>query len=153
MNTTANSTADREIIISRLLNAPITKVWDVWTTPDHIKNWWGPNGFTNTITMMELHEGGHWNLVMHGPDGTDYDNESIFTQVEKHKKIAYHHLSGHEFLATITFEERGNETYMHWQMLFPTSEELTRIMGLYDISVGLKENVDRLEVYLNSNAN
>jgi len=153
MNTTANSTTHREIIISRLLNAPITKVWEVWTTPDHIKNWWGPNGFTNTITKMEVQEGGQWNLVMHGPDGTNYDNESLFTEVVKHNKIAYRHLSGHEFLATITFEEKGSQTYMHWQMLFPTAEELTRIMSLYDISVGLRENVDRLEAYLNTNSN
>ena len=153
MNTTANSNAHREIIVSRLLNAPINKVWEVWTTSNHIKNWWGPNGFTNTITKMELYEGGKWNLVMHGPDGTDYDNESIFTEVVQHKKIAYEHLSGHEFLATITFEERGNQTHMHWQMLFPTAEELTRIMGLYDISIGLRENVDRLETYLTHNSN
>jgi uncharacterized protein YndB with AHSA1/START domain len=153
MSTTVNNTANREIVVSQLLDAPITKVWDVWTTPDHIKNWWGPNGFTNTITKMELHPGGQWNLVMHGPDGTDYDNESIFTEVEKHKKIAYDHLSGHEFTATITFEAKGNQTYIHWQMLFPTKEELTRIMSLYDISVGLQQNVDRLVVYLRNNSN
>lgn len=153
MSITANNTANREVIVSQLLEAPITKVWEVWTTPNHIKHWWGPNGFTNTITKMELHEGGKWNLVMHGPDGTNYDNESVFTEVVQHKKIAYHHLSGHEFLATITFEEKGNQTYIHWQMLFPTQEELTRIMGLYDISVGLQQNVDRLDQYLKNNSN
>ncbi|WP_199717166.1 SRPBCC domain-containing protein [Flavobacterium sp. 102] len=80
--TTSANTADREITVSRLLNAPIALVWEVWTNPDHIKNWWGPNGFTNTITKMEVISNGLWNLVMHGPDGTDYDNESIFTEVE-----------------------------------------------------------------------
>jgi uncharacterized protein YndB with AHSA1/START domain len=146
--TASVNNADREIIISRLLNAPIELVWEVWTNPDHIKNWWGPNGFTNTITKMDVTQNGHWNLVMHGPDGTDYDNESIFTEVEWHKKIVYHHISGHEFIATIQFEERGNQTYIHWQMLFESKEELIRIMNLFNISEGLQQNVDKLEAYL-----
>ncbi|MBF6642124.1 SRPBCC domain-containing protein [Flavobacterium sp. J49] len=142
------NTADREIIVSRLLNAPIDLVWETWTNPDHIKNWWGPNDFTNTITKMDVIPGGQWKLIMHGPDGTDYDNESIFTEVEKNKKIAYHHFSGHEFMATIQFEERDHQTYLHWQMLFETNEELLRIMALFDINEGLKQNINRLEVYL-----
>ncbi|WP_284653122.1 SRPBCC domain-containing protein [Flavobacterium terrisoli] len=148
MTASVNNTADREIIISRLLNGPIELVWEVWTNPDHIKHWWGPSGFTNTITKMEVVPNGLWNLVMHGPDGTDYDNESVFTEVVWHKKIMYHHISGHEFIAAIQFEERGNQTFIHWQMLFETKEELNRIMALYDISEGLKQNVDKLEAYL-----
>ena len=148
MTTSANDTTDREITVSRLLNAPIELVWEVWTNPNHIKNWWGPNGFTNTINKMEVVPNGFWHLVMHGPDGTDYDNESIFTEVIKHKKIVYHHISGHEFTATILFEERGRQTYIHWQMLFESKEELIRIMNLFNISEGLQQNVDKLETYL-----
>jgi uncharacterized protein YndB with AHSA1/START domain len=59
-----NSTADRELLISRLLDAPIKLVWEVWTNPDHIKNWWGPNGFTNTIHLMDVKVGGEWDLAM-----------------------------------------------------------------------------------------
>ncbi len=148
MTDSVNDNADREIIVSRLLNVPIDLVWEAWTDADQIRIWWGPNGFTNTITTMDLVPGGQWHLVMHGPDGTDYDNESIFTEVVQHRKIAYHHLSGHEFNAIIQFEAKGNQTFLHWQMLFETKEELMRIMGLFDISEGLKQNVDRLEVYL-----
>ncbi|WP_333879157.1 SRPBCC family protein [Flavobacterium sp.] len=149
MTTLLNDTADREITVSRLLDAPIDLIWELWTNPDHIKNWWGPNGFTNTIIKMDLIPGGEWTLIMHGPDGTNYDNESIFTEVEKHKKIAYNHISGHEFTATIQFEVKGKQTHIHWQMLFETKEELRRIMNLFNINEGLKQNVDRLEVYLN----
>ncbi len=49
MQKNETSTSDREIKISRLLNAPVELVWEVWTNPEHLKNWWGPNGFTNTI--------------------------------------------------------------------------------------------------------
>ena len=92
-----SSTADREIRISRVLNAPIELVWEVWTDPDHIKNWWGPNGFTNTISKMDMRENGEWNLVMHGPDGTDYKNKSVFNKIVKHEKIVYNMLARQNF--------------------------------------------------------
>ncbi|MDP3581653.1 MAG: SRPBCC domain-containing protein, partial [Ignavibacteria bacterium] len=69
VNMNATKTADREIKIFRLLNAPIELVWKVWTDTNHIVNWWGPRGFTNTMTKMEVEPGGEWNLIMHGPDG------------------------------------------------------------------------------------
>lgn len=75
MENKKSSTQDREIILSRKLNAPIELVWEVWTKPEHIANWWGPDGFTNTINIMDVVNGGEWNLVMHGPDGTDYKTE------------------------------------------------------------------------------
>src|SRR5436189_119282 len=114
MQNEKNNTTDRELNISRLLNAPIELVWEVWTNPKHIKNWWGPNGFTNTITKMKVEPGGEWDLVMHGPDGTDYKNKSIYKEIVKHKKIVYEHISGPKFLATIEFESR----YMFVNYLF-----------------------------------
>ncbi|MGL2965946.1 SRPBCC domain-containing protein [Flavobacterium sp. XGLA_31] len=153
MSTIESSTANREIIVTRLLPSPVTHVWEVWTNPDHIKQWWGPNGFTNTITQMDVIPDGVWKLIMHGPDGTDYDNESRFTEVVPYQKIAYNHLSGHEFTATILFEERGMQTHMHWQMLFESKEELDRILSLYDIREGLNQNADRLQTYITNLTN
>lgn len=143
-----NNTADREISISRLFNAPVKLVWKVWTNPDHIKNWWGPNGFTNTISKMEVQPGGEWNLVMHGPDGTDYKNKSIFKEVVKHKKLVYEHISGPKFTATIEFESRGDKTFIQWRMLFETREELIQVVKTFKADEGLKQNVEKLEVYL-----
>ena len=48
----AASTADREIVATRVIDAPRSLVWKVWTEPDHVKNWWGPYVFTNTIDRM-----------------------------------------------------------------------------------------------------
>ena len=73
-----NNTNGREITVSRLIDAPVAMLWEVWTKPEHIANWWGPNGFTNTIAKMDLRPDGEWDLIMHGPDGTDYKNKSIF---------------------------------------------------------------------------
>lgn len=140
--------ADREIIITRLLNAPVELVWEVWTNADHIKNWWGPNGFTNTINKMDLSQGGEWNLVMHGPDGKDYKNKSQFRKIIKYKKIVYQHVSGPKFISTIEFEKRGVKTFLKWQMLFETKEELIRTVKTFKADEGLKQNISKLESYI-----
>ncbi|MEO6612884.1 MAG: SRPBCC domain-containing protein [Chitinophagaceae bacterium] len=141
-------TAGRELRLSRLLNAPISLVWEVWTDPAHIKNWWGPNGFTNTITKMEVSPEGEWDLVMHGPDGTDYKNKSIFKEVVRHRKLVYEHISGPRFLATIEFEEQGEKTLLNWHMLFESREQFIQVVKTFKADEGLKQNGEKLEHYL-----
>jgi uncharacterized protein YndB with AHSA1/START domain len=148
-----NNTADRELIISRLLNAPVDLVWEVWTNAEHIKNWWGPNGFTNTIHSMDLKKDGEWNLVMHGPDGTDYKNKSVFIEIVKHKKIVYEHVSGPRFLATIEFESQGDKTFLKWHMLFQSKEEFIQTVKTFKADEGLKQNIDKLGHYLQTQIN
>ncbi|MFI5154502.1 MAG: SRPBCC family protein [Chitinophagales bacterium] len=142
------STEDRELRISRLLNAPIELVWKVWTDPDHIKQWWGPDGFSNTITKMEIRPSGEWDLVMHGPDGRDYKNKSVFKEILKHKKIVYEHVTGPKFLATIEFESRGKTTFLQWHMLFETKEEFIQTVKTFKADEGLKQNIEKLNNYL-----
>lgn len=142
-----SSTKDREIIISRTLNAPVELVWEAWTNPEHIANWWGPNGFTNTITKMDLIPGGEWLLVMHGPDGTDYKNKSIFKEIVPHKKIVFQHIAPN-FIATIDFEEQGEKTHLNWHMLFETAEEFIRVVKTFKADEGLKQNIEKLSGYL-----
>ena len=143
-----SSTHDREISISRILNAPVELVWEVWTKPEHIANWWGPNGFTTTISKMDLTAGGEWDLVMHGPDGTDYKNKSIFKEVVLHKKIVYEHVSAPKFVSTISFEAQGEQTQITWHMLFETAEQFIQVVKTFKADEGLKQNVEKLEAYL-----
>ncbi|RJQ61675.1 MAG: polyketide cyclase [Stygiobacter sp.] len=144
----ATNTEDREIKIFRVLNAPIELVWKVWTDSNHIANWWGPRGFTNTITKMEVEPGGEWDLIMHGPDGTDYKNKSIFTEVIKHKKLVYEHQSSPKFIASIEFESAGSKTNLSWHMLFESKEQFIQVVKTFKADEGLKQNVDKLEEYL-----
>jgi uncharacterized protein YndB with AHSA1/START domain len=148
MENDKNSTQGRELIMSRKLNAPVELVWEAWTNPEHIANWWGPDGFTNTISTMDLTIGGEWNLVMHGPDGTDYKNKSIFREIIPFKKIVYEHVSGPKFLATILFEEQGEETLINWHMLFETVEQFVQVVKTFKADEGLKQNIAKLNVYL-----
>jgi uncharacterized glyoxalase superfamily protein PhnB/uncharacterized protein YndB with AHSA1/START domain len=147
MQTKESKTADRELVIDRLLNAPIEVVWEVWTNPGHIEKWWGPTGFSTTIHGMDMRPGGIWTLTMHGPDGTDYANKSIFKEIVHHKKIVYEHQS-HPFLATIIFEPRGEKTHISWHMLFETREEFIKIVKTFKAEEGLSQNVEKLGRYV-----
>ena len=148
MESKATNTSDRELIITRKLDAPVELVWEVWTNPEHIVNWWGPNGFTNTITKMDMVEGGEWDLVMHGPDGMDYKNKSIFKEIIPLKKIVYEHVSGPRFVATIQFEEQGEQTMLKWHMLFETAEQFIQVVKTFKADEGLKQNIEKLNSYL-----
>ena len=148
MTNEKNDTSDRELKISRLLNAPIELVWEVWTDPNHIKNWWGPNGFTNTISNMDVTEGGEWDLIMHGPDGTNYKNKSIFKEVVKHKRIVYEHVSGPRFTATIQFNAIEGKTNIEWHMLFNSREEFIQVVKTFKADEGLKQNIEKLSNYV-----
>ena len=142
------TTTDRELRISRILHAPVELVWEVWTDPNHIKNWWGPEGFTNTITLMDLRSGGEWNLVMHGPDGNDYRNRSIFKEVIPMRRLVYQHESAPKFTATIEFEEQGENTLLNWHMLFETHEQFIQVVKTFKADEGLRQNVEKLQRYL-----
>jgi len=150
MQSEKNNTQDRELMLTRVLNAPIELVWEVWTKPEHIAQWWGPDGFTNTISTMDVTPGGEWDFVMHGPDGTDYKNKSIFKEVIKHKKIVYEHVSGPKFLATIEFEAQGNRTFIKWHMLFESKEQFIQVVKTFKADEGLKQNIQKLDHYLTS---
>ena len=63
-----------EIKITRIYDAPLEAVWDAWTDPEQVAQWWGPRGFTLTTHSKDLRPGGTWRYTMHGPDGTDYPN-------------------------------------------------------------------------------
>src|SRR3990172_7075004 len=85
------SPADREIVTARVVDAPGERVWKVWTDREQVAQWWGPNGFTNTIHEMDVRPGGVWRFIMHGPDGVDYQNKIVFNEVVKAERLVYTH--------------------------------------------------------------
>jgi len=87
---------------------------------------------------------------MHGPDGTDYKNKSVFKEVILHKKIVYEHISGPKFLATIEFDEQGDKTFIKWHMLFESKEQFIQTVKTFKADEGLKQNVEKLDRYVAS---
>ena len=142
------NTADRELSITHTLNAPIELVWKVWTEPEHIAKWWGPNGFTNTIYKMEVIPGGIWDFTMHGPDGTDFKNQNLYVEVVKYKKLIFDHISAPKFRFSVNFTAQGNKTLLEWKSTFESAEELKKVIEVFKADVGLRQNVDKLEKYL-----
>ncbi|MEP6610663.1 MAG: SRPBCC family protein [Mucilaginibacter sp.] len=143
-----SSTHDRELLISRTLDAPVELVWEVWTKPEHIAQWWGPEGFTNTIHTMNVEPEGEWEFIMHAPNGANFKNRSIFKEVVPFKKIVYEHVVHPWILATITFEERGEQTHLTWHMLFESAEEFMKVIKAHNAAEGQKQNVIKLAAYL-----
>ncbi len=139
--------ADREIVTTRLFHHPCERVFRAWTEPDHLARWWGPKGFTNTFEEFNPKPGGAWKFVMHGPDGTDYHNKSVFVEIIKPEKIVFDHLMPmHRFRVTTTFTEEAGRTRVTFRMRFETAEECERIKA-YVVTAN-EENFDRLEAEL-----
>jgi uncharacterized protein YndB with AHSA1/START domain len=144
---TVNHTENRELRITRILSAPIDLVWEVWTDPEQIANWWGPDGFTSAIHKMEVMEGGEWRLTMYSPDGKTYPIQSVFLEVVPLKKIVFQQFNP-KYLSSIVFEPKGKETLMEWTMLFETAELFETVVRGFKADEGLNQNVEKLEVYL-----
>src|SRR5689334_22202619 len=85
------ATADREIVISRVISAPRELVFEAFTEVRHLSRWWGPEGFTTTTRAFEFRVGGEWDFVMHGPDGTDYQEWISWTEIAPPERIALLH--------------------------------------------------------------
>jgi uncharacterized protein YndB with AHSA1/START domain len=115
-----------ELRLTRVYDAPAGAVWDAWTDPEQVAQWWGPRGFTLTTHSKDLRPGGHWHYTMHGADGTDYINKTIYHEVETHKKLVYDHGGNDErkplFRVTVLFAEAGGKTRMDMTMALPTPE-------------------------------
>jgi uncharacterized protein YndB with AHSA1/START domain len=138
----SSPTADREFVHSRLIDAPPERVFRAFAEPERLARWWGPDGFSSSFETFELRPGGRWVFVMHGPDGQDYPNESVFREVTP-QRIVLDHLSGHHFEMTITLTARGGgKTLVGWRQLFDTAEERARIAPF--VLVANEQNLDRL---------
>ena len=141
----------RLMIITRVIDAPAQLVFEAWTHPDHLKYWWGPSGFATTTSAFELASGGTWRFVMHGPEGTDYENRIVFEEVTPAKRLVYHHEDGggcNQFQTIVTFEEIDGKTRVTLQAEFPSAEERDRVLREHGAEEGGRQTLDRLGVYV-----
>jgi len=139
--------ADREIVSTRVLDAPRERVFRAFSDPRVLARWWGPDGFTSTFQEFDFRPGGAWRFVMHGPDGADYRNESGFIEVVSPERIVLEHLRPmHRFLMTMTFAEEAGKTRLTWRMEFESVAELERVRAF--IPGANEQNFDRLQAQL-----
>jgi uncharacterized protein YndB with AHSA1/START domain len=140
-----------EIRIERVYDAPVSAVWEAWTDPELVAQWWGPRGFSITTHSKDLRVGGTWRYTMHGPDGTDYPNITTYHVVEPHKKLVYDHgateVSPPLFRVTVTFTEVDGKTKMVMISTLPTPEAAREIAKMIK-RVGGTATWDRLAEHL-----
>ena len=133
---------DREIVSARTFPYSRDQVFTAWTNSTRLARWWGPKGFTNTFNEFDLRPGGNWRFVMHGPDGKDYKNHSIFREINDPEKIVFEHISGPQFQVTVTFKNQGPDTGVTFRMLFD-SPEVCADIKTYAVEAN-EQNFDRL---------
>jgi uncharacterized protein YndB with AHSA1/START domain len=155
-NNILTDTSDREMVLTRVVDAPREIVWKAWTDPEQIVKWWGPNGFSNTLYEMDVKPGGVWRHMMHGPDGTDYTNKVVYLEVVKPEKLVYSHGDDKEgsacqFHVTVTFEEIDQKTKVTLRMLFESIEEHDKTVNFGAIEGG-NQTLGRLAEYLEKNS-
>ncbi len=139
------------ISLTRVYDAPLQAVWDAWTIPEEVAQWWGPRGFSLTTHSRDLRTGGHWHYTMHGPDGTDYENTTQYLEVVPGQRMVYDH-GGHKdrpplFRVTALFTERDGRTQLDMSMAFATPEVAAE-MREFIKKAGGEATWDRLAEYL-----
>jgi uncharacterized protein YndB with AHSA1/START domain len=145
-------TADRELVLSRTFNAPRERVWAAYTDAEQLPHWWGPRGFTNTTHEIDIRVGGRWRFTMHGPDGTDYPNRIVYTQMERPALLAYDHSGDVDddpfgFKVTVTFEEDGGGTRVTQRMVLASAEQREATVRFGAMELG-EQTLDKLAEHL-----
>jgi len=120
-----NELKSRTVTINRTLKAPISLVWEAWTQPQHISQWWGPKGMDTKVIEHDFRVGGHWKYSMLMPDGNEFITDGIYSEIIELKKIASTAnfkpmTEGVEIQAL--FEANGEETHFTFHIIHPTEE-------------------------------
>jgi len=146
-------TDDREIIITRVVNAPRDLVYKTFTEPEHVARWWGPAGFTIEIQDMDVRVGGSWSYIMSGR-GMIFPNFISYLEVVEPERLVYLHGSNKgeepEFMATITFEMQGPKTKITMHSVFGTAAVRDFVVSQFKAIEGGNQGLDKLEHYLKS---
>jgi uncharacterized protein YndB with AHSA1/START domain len=113
----AAASADRELVVSRMLDAPRRLVFQAWIEPEQAARWWGPQGFTTLSCAMDARSGGAFRLAMRSPEGTVHCKRGVYREVVAPERLVFTYAwedaagnLGHEMLVTVTFAEQGGKT-------------------------------------------
>ncbi|WP_326551627.1 SRPBCC family protein [Micromonospora sp. NBC_01813] len=146
------ATADREIVISRVIHAAPELVFEAFTEVRHLSQWWGPEGFSTTTRSFEFRVGGEWDFVMHGPDGTDYSEWITWTEIVPPERIALLHGESRDdpnaFESTLVFAPDGATTRIVMRTVFPTRELRDQAVEKYHAIEGGQQTLSNLAAYV-----
>ncbi len=165
-NKSNGASAEREFVISRVLDATRDRVYRAWTDPSVLSQWWGPRGYTNPVCETDLRPGGVWRITMRSPEGVEYPIKGVYREVvEGRRLVLVEDWKDHpvefletirkavggnpttEALNTVTFDEHGSKTKLTIRTHFetPAVRDAMVKMGMND---GWSQSLDRLEEQL-----
>ena len=153
-SSTVAALAERELVITRIFDAPRELVFKAWTDPKHLAQWWGPKGFTNPVCEMDVRPGGSLRIVMRAPDGVDHPMKGVFREVVEPERLVFTNVAvdaqgNHllEGLTTVTFAEQGGKTKLtvRTNAAGLVAEAAQMLAGMEE---GWTQSQDRLEAYL-----
>ncbi|HUY09775.1 MAG TPA: SRPBCC family protein [Candidatus Dormibacteraeota bacterium] len=138
-----SGTVERQLVVTRLLQATPDRVFAMWTERDHVSKWWGPTGFSITLDEMDVRPGGKWRFTMHGPDGVDYPNQIVYDEVNPPERLVYTHLAP-RFTTTVTFDEMMGMTVLTLRLVFESTNERNLTNEKYHAREGAEQTLTRL---------
>jgi uncharacterized protein YndB with AHSA1/START domain len=147
-----SATVDREVVISRVIDAPPELVFEAFTEVRHLSQWWGPTGFTTTTRAFEFRVGGEWDFVLHGPDGTDYQEWICWTEITPPERITLLHGESrgdpNAFESVLTFALDGAATRIEMRTIFGTKEQRDQAVEKYHAIEGGRQTLSNLAAYV-----
>lgn len=142
---------ERELVITRIFDAPRELVFKAWTDPAHMAQWWGPRGFTNPVCELDVRPGGALLIHMQGPDGVVIQTKGVFRKVVEPERLIltltnFEDADGRpqlELLNTVTFAEEEGKTKLtlHIVVVRGTPEVAASLATMQE---GWNESLDRL---------
>ncbi|WP_084161065.1 SRPBCC domain-containing protein [Nocardia sp. BMG51109] len=142
-----------DLELTRVMAASPDAIWSAWNDPASIAQWWGPAEFTSTVRELNVADGGRFDVVMHGPDGTDFANVYIFDEVEPARRVAYVHQGSEEWglapsrsVMLIDVEDQGvSRTRVTLRSYYASDEDRRRHLEDFQAADGARQLLERLE--------
>lgn len=144
---------DREIVLTRVFDAPRELVYRAWTDPEHLPHWFGPKGFSCVTHAIDLRVGGMWRFDMIAPDGTRYPNRMTFLEMKAPELLVFDNGTDsdddpNKFRVTVTFDAQSNgKTVVTLRQLHPTKERRQATIAFGAVEIG-NTTMDKLEAHL-----
>ncbi|HET7234581.1 MAG TPA: SRPBCC family protein [Longimicrobium sp.] len=149
--TIPDAAADREIVLTRVFNAPRERVFEAYSKAGHLDRWFGPRGFTTATHAIEFRPGGAWSFTMTAPDGTVYPNRVLYREIDRPNRLVWDHGTSAEdpkhFEVTITFTDEEGGTRVTQRSLFPTVEARAAVVSFGAIELG-QQTLEKLAEHL-----
>lgn len=147
--------SDREIVITRVFNAPPQLVFEAWTRPEHVQHWYGTRDLALVVCQIDLRAGGTYRYVLRAASGQEYAFSGVYREIVPYTKLVYtdsfEDMPGHEAVVTLTLEEDNGKTRLMSRSLYQSEEDRNAHIRS-GMEQGMKETLSRLEAHLQTMA-